>query len=106
LQPSAEVPEPEISSSLSASVDSTPTATPPIDSSTPPSAQQQSVAPEPVQPDNVDFEVVDGTTIYFDGPPPKINEAPSMDNVTPEAISPTMTQARAEPTESSKAPEI
>merc|ERR1712126_283852 len=80
LQPSAEVPEPEISSSLSASVDSTATATPPIDSSTPPSAQQQSVSPEPVQPvrpDNVDFEVVDGTTIYFDGPPPKINEAPS-----------------------------
>merc|ERR1712050_408723 len=110
LQPSAEqVPEPDISSSLSASVDSTATATPPIDSSTPPSAQQQSVTPEPaqpVQPDNVDFEVVDGTTIYFDGPPPKINEAPSMDNVTPEAISPTMTQARAEPTESSKAPEI
>merc|ERR1712142_1387406 len=110
LQPSAEqVPEPEISSSLSASVDSTATATPPIDSSTPPSAHQQSVTPEPVQPvqpDNVDFEVVDGTTIYFDGPPPKINEAPSMDNVTPEAISPTMTQARAEPTESSKAPEI
>merc|ERR1712142_1228865 len=106
LQPSAEVPEPEISSILSASVDSTATATPPIDSSTPPSAQQQSVTPEPVQPDNVDFEVVDGTTIYFDGPPPKINEAPSMDNVTPEAISPTMTQARAEPTESSKAPEI
>merc|ERR1712142_202431 len=110
LQPSAEqVPEPEISSSLSASVDSTATATPPIDSSTPPSAQQQSVTPEPaqpVQPDSVDFEVVDGTTIYFDGPPPKINEAPSMDNVTPEAISPTMTQARAEPTESSKAPEI
>merc|ERR1712050_497751 len=109
LQPSAEVPEPEISSSLSSSVESTATATPPIDSSTPPSAQQQFVSPEPVQPvqpDNVDFEVVDGTTIYFDGPPPKINEAPSMDNVTPEAISPTMTQARAEPTESSKAPEI
>ena len=29
-----------------------------------------------------------------------------MDNATPEAISPTMTQARAEPTETSKTPEI
>ena len=42
-------------------------------------------------------QVVDGTTIFFDGPPPTINEAPSLDNVTPEAISPTLTQASPAP---------
>ena len=48
--------------------------------------------------------MVDGTTIYFNDPPPKINEAPSLDNTTPEAISPTVTLARAaQPTD---APEI
>merc|ERR1711892_8984 len=111
LKPSAEVATPEVASSLSAavesqSVESSATVTPPIDSSTPPSPNQASAAPQVVQPDSVDYEVVDGTTIFFDDPPPKINEAPSMDNATPEAISPTMTQARAEPTESSKTPEI
>merc|ERR1711892_688828 len=111
LKPSAEVATPEVASSLSAavesqSVESSATVTPPIDSSTPPSPHQASAAPQAVQPDSVDYEVVDGTTIFFDDPPPKINEAPSMDNATPEAISPTMTQARAEPTESSKTPEI
>ena len=43
------------------------------------------------------LQVVDGTTIYFDGPPPKINEAPSLDNATPEAIAPTVSLARAPP---------
>merc|ERR1712106_292081 len=104
LKPSAEVATPEVASSLSAavesqSVESSTTVTPPIDSSTPPSPNQASAAPQAVQPDSVDYEVVDGTTIFFDDPPP-------MDNATPEAISPTMTQARAEPTESSKTPEI
>merc|ERR1712123_301885 len=111
LKPSAEVATPEVASSLSAavesqSVESSATVTPPIDSSAPPSPNQASAVPQSVQPDSVDYEVVDGTTIFFDDPPPKINEAPSMDNATPEAISPTMTQARAEPTESSKTPEI
>merc|ERR1712106_1245890 len=111
LKPSAEVATPEVASSLSAavesqSVESSATVTPPIDSSTPPSPNQASAAPQAVQPDSVDYEVVDGTTIYFDDPPPKINEAPSMDNVTPEAISPTMTEARAKPTENNKIPEI
>merc|ERR1712123_135152 len=111
LKPSAEVATPEVASSLSAavesqSVESSATVTPPIDSSAPPSPNQASAVPQAVQPDSVDYEVVDGTTIFFDDPPPKINEAPSMDNATPEAISPTMTQARAEPTESSKTPEI
>merc|ERR1711892_324562 len=104
LKPSAEVATPEVASSLSVAVESqfvesSTTVTPPIDSSAPPSPNQASAAPQAVQPDSVDYEVVDGTTIFFDDPPP-------MDNATPEAISPTMTQARAEPTESSKTPEI
>merc|ERR1712106_1087984 len=112
FKPSVEIPAAEVVSSFSAAVESqsienSATSTPPIDSSIPPTEQQSSAAPQPVQPNSiVDYEVVDGTTIYFDDPPPKINEAPSMDNATPEAISPTMTQARAEPTESSKTPEI
>ena len=57
------------------------------------------------------LQVVDGTTIYFDDPPPKINEAPSLDNTTPEAISPSVSLARgAQPTDSvpdnKDAPEI
>ena len=51
--------------------------------------------------------MVDGTTIYFNDPPPKINEAPSLDNTTPEAISPTVSLSQAaQPTESTGAPEI
>ena len=54
--------------------------------------------------------MVDGTTIYFPDPPPKINEAPSLDNTTPEAISPTVSLARAaQPTDygqEKEAPEI
>eukprot|EP00092_Neocalanus_flemingeri_P025250 GFUD01027382.1.p1 GENE.GFUD01027382.1~~GFUD01027382.1.p1 ORF type:complete len:1768 (+),score=522.48 GFUD01027382.1:102-5405(+) len=109
---SVEIPVAEVVSSFSASVEShsveiSAISTPPIQSSNPPPTQQSSVAPQPVEPNSiVDYEVVDGTTIYFDDPPPKINEAPSMENVTPEAISPTMTEARAKPTESSKTPEI
>merc|ERR1711892_186709 len=112
LKPSVEIPVAEVVSSFSAavegqSVENSATSTPPIDSSIPPTEQQSSAAPQPVQPNSiVNYEVVDGTTIYFDDPPPKINEAPSMDNVTPEAISPTMTEARAKPTENSKIPEI
>jgi len=53
-----QVPVPEVSSSLQASVDTASISTPPIDSSTPPSAQQPSAAPQPVQPDSSgDFEV-------------------------------------------------
>ena len=53
------------------------------------------------------MQVVDGTTIYFNDPPPKINEAPSLDNTTPEAISPTVSLSQAaQPTESTGAPEI
>ena len=54
------------------------------------------------------LQVVDGTTIYFDGPPPKINEAPSLDNATPEAIAPTVSLARAPPATETReaAPEI
>jgi len=82
-------------------------AAPPIDSSIALPDQQTSAVPDAVQASSIsDHEVVDGTTIYFDAPPPKINEAPSLENVTPEAISPTMTQARAQPTESIKTPEI
>ena len=50
--------------------------------------------------------MVDGTTIYFNDPPPKINEAPSLDNVTPEAIAPTATLSGARPTETRDTPEI
>merc|ERR1711892_1464551 len=112
LKPSVEIPAAEVVSSFSAAVESqsvenSATFTPPIDSSIPPTEQKSSAAPQPVQPNSiVNYEVVDGTTIYFDDPPPKINEAPSMDNVPPEAISPTMTEARAKPTENNKAPDI
>ena len=37
------------------------------------------------------LQVVDGTTLYFDGSAPKIVVAPSSDNTTPEAIQPTVT---------------
>ena len=37
------------------------------------------------------FQVVDGTTLYLDDEIPKINEAPSADNVTPSDIRPTVT---------------
>merc|ERR1712183_1107406 len=108
----SEEPAVEVVSSISTaveshSVDHSVISTPPIDTSVPPIQQTSVAAPQPVEPNSiVNYEVVDGTTIYFDEPPPKINEAPSLDNTTPEAISPTMTEARAKPTESSKIPEI
>ena len=57
-----QVATPEVASSLSAavesqSVESSATVTPPIDSSTPPSPNQASAAPQAVQPDSVDYEV-------------------------------------------------
>ena len=45
-------------------------------------------------------QVVDGTTLYFDGSAPKIVVAPSSDNTTPEAIQPTVTDQRARATDS------
>ena len=41
------------------------------------------------------IQVIDGTTLYMDGSAPKINVAPSLDNTTPEAIKPTVTQQAA-----------
>ena len=58
-----QAPAVEIVSSISGAVESqsvenTATSTPPIDSSTPPSEQQASAAPQAVQPDSsVDYEV-------------------------------------------------
>ena len=102
----------EVASSFSQSqsVEASLTSTPPIDASDPPQPQASSIAPQELSPDapSEEYEVVDGTTIYFDGPPPTINEAPSLDNVTPEAISPTLTQASPAPATEAReaAPEI
>jgi len=53
------------------------------------------------------LQVVDGTTIFLNDQPPKINEAPSLDNVTPEAIIPTATLSGvSQPTDTKDAPEI
>merc|ERR1711899_165279 len=86
------------SSSLPASHLSTPPIAP--SASQPPSPPKSNSPEQPVQPEaSQDFEVIDGTTIYMDGSAPKINVAPSLDNTTPEAIKPTVTeQAAAEPT--------
>merc|ERR1712012_281571 len=86
------------SSSLPASHLSNPPIAP--SASQPPSPPKSNSPEQPVQPEaSQDFEVIDGTTIYMDGSAPKINVAPSLDNTTPEAIKPTVTeQAAAEPT--------
>merc|ERR1711962_880804 len=75
--------------------------TPPISpSSIPPEDGVRKISSRSeIVPDAPDFEVVDGTTLYFDGSAPKINEAPKSANTTPESIKPTVTEQRTKPTE-------